>query len=90
MLRWDNVNANFEWGVLILTNSALLFWGIQENGSFFILFNYQQIFFTKFASQTNQFCLYGDNKNIVVDDSLGDGEHDRIMVLSRPKLMEAA
>ena len=86
MLRGDNMNANFEWGVLIRSVQLRSYRGIQENGSFFISFYSQQIF-TKFSSPTNQFCLYGDNKNIVVDDSLGDGEHDSIMVLSRPKLM---
>ena len=56
-------------------SSALLYRGINKNGSFSSYF-----IINRFSSLANQFCLYDDYKNIVVDDSLGDGEHDRACV----------
>ena len=37
-----------------------------------------------------KFIKYGDDKSIVVGDSLGDGENDRIILMSRPEVMQAA
>ena len=37
-----------------------------------------------------KFIKYGDDKSIVVGDSLGDGENDRIILMSRPEVMQEA